>query len=122
MREEYMYIVYESGKFYVSTEAENAVVELCAPRYLSEGTEKILMPAGEGPGYADEENRAELEIRQVSDTLFYVKRVWQNISYSVKKIQTIFRVKTCFVPERYLIPCVNVNGNVFGNGGVPKGM
>ena len=117
-----MYIVYENGKFGISGKADHAVAMLCAPAYLSDGTEKVLESADGEMVYADADNLVKTEIQQVKDTLFYIKRDWQNISGSAKRIQTVFRVKTCFVPERYLIPCVNVNGNVFGNGGEPKGM
>lgn len=81
-----------------------------------------MLEAAEDGSFRDTDNQVQLTIRQESDTLFYVKRIWKNISDSPAKIQTVFRVRTCYTPERYLIPCVNVNGNVFGNGGEPKGM
>jgi hypothetical protein len=51
-----------------------------------------------------------------------VRRTWKNTSEQTVKIQTSFRVQTGFVPERFLIPCVSVNGNEFGRGGEPKGL
>ena len=90
--------------------------------YLADGVEKQLHVLQDGAVYEDAGNRVTLECSQISDTLFYVKRKWQNISAETTRLQTVFRVKTCFTPERYLIPCVNVNGNVFGSGGEPKGL
>ena len=118
-----MYIIYNNGKFLLSGNAAGAAVCLEAPVYIMEGTEKeIKLPAIGDSVFGDSANHVKLEIRQISDTLFYIHRKWTNVSDNTVRLQTIFRVKTCFVPERYLIPCVNVNGNVFGNGGEPKGM
>jgi len=119
-----MYIIYKDNRFAVSDSAENAVVVLEAPLYRTDAdtdAEFALEPAGNGV-YADAANRAELTVEQKSDTLFYIHRKWTNTSGAPVRIQTIFRVTTTFPVDRYLIPCVNVNGNEFGAGGEPKGL
>ena len=116
-----MYIQYDNGKFSVSASADKSVVELLSPLYLDKAGEHSLPETGDGV-FADETYRVQITVKQESDTLFYVHRRFENITKETKQLQTIFRVRTCYTPERYLIPCVNVNGNVFGNGGEPKGM
>lgn len=117
-----MYIVYKDNRFAVSVSPENAVVMLDFPRYRTEsGEEFILSPVGNGV-YADDANRVELTAEQKSDTLFYIHRRWTNVSGKTAHIQTVFRVTTNYAADRYLIPCVNVNGNEFGAGGEPKGL
>ena len=116
-----MYITFDQGKFAVSALADNAVAEITHPLYLTENGETQLLPARDGL-YRDDRYEVNLTIRQKSDTLFYVHRTWKNISSETQRFQTVFRVRPCYTPERYLIPCVNVNGNVFGNGGEPKGL
>ena len=116
-----MYITYENGKFAVSGCAHNAAVEILAPIWLDEAGEHAIPLAEDGTG-TDACFGVKLTVRQKSDTLFYLHRSLTNVSGEAKQFQTVFRIHTCFTPERYLIPCVNVNGNVFGNGGEPKGM
>ncbi|MBE6652286.1 MAG: hypothetical protein E7610_02585 [Ruminococcaceae bacterium] len=119
-----MYIIDRNGRFLVSDTSENGVVALEAPAYRTEldaETEHLLSPLGGGV-YADASNRAEITVEQKSDSLFYVRRVWTNTSDAPVRIQTILRVATLFAGERYLIPCVSVNGNEFGAGGEPKGL
>lgn len=72
--------------------------------------------------YANDTDRIELQFDKKSDTLFYVKRIWKNVSKSQRKIQTVFKLKNCYKASRYLIPCVSINGNNFGNGFEPKGL
>jgi len=116
-----MYIVYENGKFQVSGHPEGAVVQLEVPAYIQGGRETKLTETGAGV-FGNPDFRVQLEAEQVDKTLFRIRRRWENISPAVQQIQTVFRVRVCYQPERYLIPCVNVNGNVFGNGGEPKGL
>ena len=117
-----MYIIYKDNRFAVSASPENAVVTLESPRYRTEsGDEYVLTACGNGV-YEDAANRAEMTVEQKSDTLFYIHRRWTNVSDQTVRIQTVFRVTTNYVVDRYLIPCVNVNGNEFGAGGEPKGL
>ncbi len=116
-----MYIIYDKEKFAISSSAENAVAEIMPPLYLNETGENSLSLTQDGI-YIDGQNQVKLTVCQESDTLFYVHRTWKNISAETLRFQTVFRVRPCYATERYLIPCVNVNGNVFGNGGEPKGL
>ena len=119
-----MYIIYKDGHFSVSGSSENAVVILEAPVYRTDAdpeAEYALVLSGDGV-YTDASHRAEISVEQKSDTLFYIHRTWTNLSDKTVRIQTVFRVKTNYAVDRYLIPCVNVNGNEFGAGGEPKGL
>ena len=116
-----MYIVYNQNTFSVSASAPNAVAEILPPLYRTEEGE-IAIPACGDCVYRDERFEVTLEVRQKSDTLFYVHRRWKNISQETAKLQTVFRVRPTFTPSQYLIPCVNINGNPFGNGDEPKGL
>lgn len=120
-----MYIVYKNGKFDISTEHTCAVVEAAAPIYIENHQEKQLIFEKAANGiyvYSDAENRAEIRIEQRNDTLFYIHRTWKNLSAKARKIQTVFRIQTCYEVKKYLIPCVSINGNEFGNGLEPKGL
>lgn len=70
---------------------------------------------GEGLRIAD-------KIKDLSGGLFRVTRTICNASDTSKQFKSIFTVKTCFVPEKYVIPCVLYNGNQFGAGGSPAGL
>ena len=119
-----MYFIHQYGQFSISDRAEDAVVRLEAPAYRTEGDtqrEHALAPLGGGV-FADASQRAEITAEDRGNGLFYVRRVWTNLSDAPVRIQTIFRVSTLFAGTRYLIPCVSVNGNEFGDGGEPKGL
>ena len=120
-----MYIIYRNGIFVISNEADNAVVEIENPIYIENREEKSLLTEKTPDGtcvYSDACNRVEIQIEKKNDKLFYVHRKWKNISAFSHKIQTVFRIQTYFDVKKYLIPCVNVNGNEFGNGLEPKGL
>jgi len=120
-----MYVKYYDGQFIVSDKSEFAVTKIENPIYIENGKEVQLPDAKVENGsyvYSDTYNRVEVEIEKKSDTLFYVRRKWKNISGRLRKIQTIFRIQACFNVEKYLIPCVSVNGNEFGKEGEPKGL
>jgi len=89
--------------------------------YRTKSGEFTLCQNGQG-SYTDDRNLAEITIEQKNDTLFYIHRKWTNISAESLSLQTVFRVTTKFSVSRYLIPCVNANGNEFGAGGEPKGL
>ena len=55
------------------------------------------------------------------DTL-RVRREWENVSGDCVHFRCALKVKARFVAERYLIPCVNYNGNRWGKGCEPKGI
>ena len=74
-----MYIRYSDSRFQLGDTPADAVVCLEAPVYRMDGVEKQLTSTGEELVYADASNRVEMEIRQISETLFYIKRYWKNI-------------------------------------------
>lgn len=120
-----MYIIYKEGIFALSQEREGAVVHLEPPVYVEDGIEHVLSLREKSDGgflFEADGMEAEVQVIKQKDSLFYIRNVWKNNSHSVRKIQTIFRTETCFPVEKYLIPCVNVNGNEFGNGKEPKGL
>lgn len=120
-----MYIVYKDGKFSLSDSHGSAAVEIKAPIYMENQAKKQLPVEMAEQGnyvFADASNRVEVSIRQKNDTLFYIHRTWKNLALVSRKIQTVFRVEACFDVKKYLIPCVNINGNEFGNGLEPKGL
>lgn len=120
-----MYIIYNNEKFEISGKADIAVAKIEDPVYVENGEEKQLLFEKNLNGvsiYSDACNRVEIRIEKKSNTLFYVHRSWKNIFDSSCKIQTIFRVQACFDVIKYLIPCVNLNGNEFGGGLEPKGL
>jgi len=117
-----MYIIYQNGRFSVSDDATHAVVSVHAPIYIRDGREFVLSETDTPCVFTDGINRAELTVEQKGDTLFHIRRRFTNLSGETEQIQTVFRVSACFTPERYLIPCVSVNGNEFGAGNEPKGL
>jgi len=116
-----MYISCTNGKFTLSDNADSAIVEILAPVYITDGKETSLPNFTNGT-FRNEQYEVTITAEQKNDNLFYLHRVWKNISDSPKKLQTIFRLKPIFTPSKYLIPCVSINGNPFGNGNEPKGM
>ncbi|MBE6931575.1 MAG: hypothetical protein E7463_15000 [Ruminococcaceae bacterium] len=124
-----MYISCMNNKFTLSSGSDNAVVCLQAPLYREAEGEQIAEyelreTGGQGSTavYEDAANRVTLTVEQKKDTLFYIRRRWENLSDRARKIQTVLRVSPCFDVAKYLIPCVSVNGNVFGAGLEPKGL
>ena len=118
-----MYIIYDHdhAACTISSSADSAVAEIMPPLYRISDKEIALPLAADG-SYTDGRHRVKLTVRQDGDTLFYIHRTWQNISNEPLRFQTILRIRPCYTPSRYLIPCVNVNGNIFGNGSEPKGL
>lgn len=120
-----MYITCRNGVYEAADEALSAVVAINNPVYVENGIEKTLTAQTKEGGiyrYADQDNLVEITVEKKSDTLFYIKRIWKNLAETTRKIQTSFRIEPCFEVNKYLIPCVSVNGNEFGNGKEPKGL
>lgn len=61
-------------------------------------------------------------MEQKTDTLFYLRRSLKNIATHSHTVRIAQRVKPLFDVKKYLIPCVNINGNEFGAGFEPKGL
>ncbi len=120
-----MFIVLQDGRFSVSNEPQGAVAQLLAPVCIEQGRQTELplhSCQGNTYTYGDAQNLVELTVRQENAQLFYIHRKWFNTAPTVRRFQTSLRVQDCFQASRYLIPCVSINGNDFGNGGEPKGL
>ncbi len=121
-----MYIIYSNKSFFVSDKAcEGAVCVLLPPVCTENGREYSIPFFEEKDGcaiYRDGDNEVTLGLRQISDTLFYIDRTWKNTSGNIRSVRIAQRVQPIFDVGRYLIPCVNVNGNEFGAGFEPKGL
>ena len=107
-----MYFVkYENSRFTLGNK-ENALVELC-PAILEINGKEIFGEASFGNGIVT----TVFGGISVSDTytdmgngLFKVERNITN-NGDTATFKDIFEVKTLFTPARYIIPCVNYNGN-----------
>ena len=127
-----MYIVCRDGSFVLSEKEAGAVVKIGAPVCMENGAEKTLPPVSgcsvaadarrAACVFADAEDLVELTVEKKSDTLFYIRRSWKNVSDRQRSFQTSLRVRPCFDVQKYLIPNVSVNGNEFGGGLEPKGL
>jgi hypothetical protein len=121
-----MYIFYKDNSFLACENFCNeAVCEILAPVCIEDQCEKEipLLKIENGVAiYKDEDNEVSLITVKKSDTLFYLCRTWKNTSARSRSLRIAQRVKPLFDTSRYLIPCVNINGNEFGAGFEPKGL
>lgn len=115
-----MYIVEKNG-FWISEEKDCAVAQLCPPAYWEAGHRYPLQEQDDG-SFADDRNRVTVTVQKVGDSLFRITRHWTNTGDQTRRIQTVFAIRPCFEVKQYLIPCVSVNGNLFGGGSEPKGL
>lgn len=120
-----MFIEKINHAFAVGNRLENAVCEILEPICI-EGGREITVPfvsCVDGRAeYRDDKNEVTLTLEQKTDTLFYLRRMWKNTSDEIRTLRMAQRVKPLFDVKKYLIPCVNVNGNEFGAGLEPKGL
>lgn len=121
-----MYIIKTTDGFRLAAVASpEAVAEIRPPVLEENGREFRLYPerCGDmeahysGFGYAASYTAADL-----GSGLFSVERTITNTDAVSHTFKTVFEVKTRFVPDKYLIPCVNYNGNQWGEGKEPKGL
>ena len=120
-----MFIQKNNNTFTVGNCSENAVCEILAPVCIEGGTETAIPCVSCADGYAeyrDDKNEVTVMLEQRSDTLFCLRRTWQNISGESRTFRVAQRIRPLFDVKKYLIPCVNVNGNEFGAGLEPKGL
>ena len=121
-----MYIIYKNNAFSISSELfDKTVCELLPPVCIENGEETIIPFAEEKDGcavYRNADNEVTLCVKKNSDTLFYLHRTWKNTAETARSIRIAQRIMPLFESGRYLIPCVNVNGNEFGAGFEPKGL
>ena len=119
-----MYITFDHT-FGISARPDNAVVQILPPVCIENGVEHTVLPVRENgcsASYADARNAVTLTIEQRSDTLFYLRRSWKNLTEQPRRIQTVLRAVPLFGADKFLIPCVSHNGNEFGAGLEPKGL
>lgn len=120
-----MYITYQNNVFFAAPDPQEAVCELLPPVCIENGQEMPVPFHAVDNGhilYRDGRNEVTMAIEQKSDNLFYLQRGWKNITDECRRIRIAQRVKPLFKTKKYLIPCVNVNGNEFGAGLEPKGL
>ena len=107
-------VQYGNGKFTLNS-GSDTVLTLCPAKIEFNGKET----SGEATyDLAKSEIRTKIASLTVTDTytdegdgLYKVVRVIKNGGTNTLTFRDIFEVKTAFVPARYLIPCVNYNGN-----------
>ena len=121
-----MNIVYENGAFSLSENERGAVVRLDPAVIVEDGVEQVL-PLTECADGCLTYRHAGLEIRDTiqplgNNGLFGITRRLLNHCARRRSIKSIFETETAFVPAHYVIPCVNYNGNVFGNQDTPTGL
>lgn len=58
----------------------------------------------------------------VGEGFYQIERRVKNKGDVIKTLSPFLDVETCFKPTFYMIPCVNYNGNQWGNGNEPKGL
>lgn len=97
-------IKYINGSFVLDEDKINAVCHICPAKFE-------LIGGGEIDAASFEELSVNDTYIDEGDGLVKVVRVIENVSNSDVTFRDIFEVKTAFVPSRYLIPCVNYNGN-----------
>ena len=121
-----MYIIDDNGVFTLSESDCGAVLKINNPKYyIAEQIYEMKNKTEHDNGttmYADDLFVVKLDVVKENEHLFKLRRTWKNKSKDKIKLQTIFEVKALYAAKRYLIPCVNFNGNSIGNGKEPKGL
>lgn len=120
-----IYVTNQNGVFAVSKSPVGAVCTLLEPVCMENGCEITVPFLAEENGHTlcrDNKNEVTLTVKQKSETLFYLHRTWKNLSSETRSVRIAQRIKPLFDVKKYLIPCVNVNGNEFGAGLEPKGL
>ncbi len=121
-----MYITDENNVLKVSDNSCGAILKINNPKYyisdkIYEVNDEIICK-GNTAEYSNTMFSVKIDVSKESGNLFKVVRKWKNKGNEKIELQTIFEIKELFGAERYLIPCVNFNGNEFGNGNEPKGL
>ncbi len=116
------YISRSGDGFDFSSDAEGAVLSVCAPIVEEGGREYCFSDSGESGEYFSNNYQVSEEYENIDSELFKITRRIKNISAEPKAFKLIFALRTAFSPSKYLIPCVSYNGNEWGEGLEPKGM
>ena len=101
-------IQYQNGRFSIAANTESAENTVCFLPYA-----KIELP--DGSILSEDRFKKQLHVRETYENLgnglFSVHRGIENISNNKITFREIFAVQTAVTPSRYLITCVNYNGN-----------
>ena len=120
-----MFLIQKGNTYRLSDQKAGAVAHIEPPCVIENGAEQMLAPVSRDGNtwcYQGAFDRVTVSIKRKSNGLFYIKRIWKNIAPHARRLKTVFRVAACFDVQKYLIPCVSINGNPFGAGKEPKGM
>ncbi|MBO5354616.1 MAG: hypothetical protein J6B09_00950 [Clostridia bacterium] len=120
-----MFLTYRDNAYRISDKSAGAIAHIEPPCVIENGAEQALSPVsqkGDTWLYQGAFDRITVSVKREKDGLFYIKRIWENTAPHERSIKTVFRVAACFDVQKFLIPCVSVNGNPFGAGKEPKGL
>lgn len=120
-----MYISKKQGGFVLTEEKDQASAEILAPVIVEKGIETVLpliRTKGTVLYYENESFRVTDRFKAEGAGLFSLIRKVENKDTRRRYIKNIFAVKSVFVPAHYVIPCLNYNGNEFGNDNTIKGL
>lgn len=120
-----MFLIQQENTYRLSDKKAGALAHIEPPCVIENGTQQALALVsrdGDAWCYQGVFDRVTVSIKRKNDGLFYIRRVWKNIAPHARRIKTVFRVAACFDVQKYLIPCVSINGNPFGTGKEPKGL
>lgn len=120
-----MFLIQKDRLYRLSDKSDNAIARIEPPCVVENGVEQELLLSQRDDNtchYRGVSDSVTVSVKHVKDGLFYIKRIWKNTSAHTRSIKTVFRVRACFDVQKYLIPCVSVNGNPFGAGKEPKGL
>lgn len=121
-----MYIIDDNGIFSLSEHSCGAVLRVNSPKYyISDQIHEVknkIERRNSTVEYYDDLFAVNLDFVKVNEHLFKVRRAWKNKSADKIKLQTVFELEELYCAKKYLIPCVNFDGNKFGNGKEPKGL
>ncbi len=115
-----MYITNSNGNYSIGDSKKNAIADILPP-IVEEGGKEISLTAVEG-GYEGNGYTVAESFTDLGRGLFKITRRLINDTQETKTVKFIFALRTCFSPNRYLVPCVSYNGNEWGEGKEPKGM
>lgn len=121
-----MYVHKTSEGFHLSAQENSQVIAVISPPILEENGREFPLHIDEQSGrnaqYSGDGYTASDNVTDLGGGLFSIERTITNVDTVSHTFKTIFAVNTRFVPDKYLIPCVNYNGNQWGEGKEPKGL
>lgn len=107
-------IKFSNGEFFIGQGKEDAVCLLPSPKIEIDGKE-IDTDFFEKVKVTD-------NLRAIKNGLFKIYRDIENVSDKALTFRDIFEITTVYQPNRYLIPCVNYNGNDGCRENTPTGL